>query len=125
MSSQRKRANLCVPFIPLPLKAPDDISSMLATTLPMVAMFLRNKLIAWASLLVTLQSWLNENESNDEESSGGSPGWLKVVMSLAGLLVCYLDLFVPAGNIVGTFSSSSNDAVITTRLSMAPRASAT
>ncbi|KAK9496266.1 hypothetical protein V1508DRAFT_408150 [Lipomyces doorenjongii] len=120
-STNLKRGNLCVRYVPMELKSRDDVSSMMATTLPMVAMFLRNKLIAWSALLMTVQSWLSESEASSNESA--QPGWLKVLMSFVGVIVCYMDIFVPAQSIVGAISSgTSGSGAVTTRLSMAPRA---
>ncbi|KAK9321134.1 hypothetical protein V1517DRAFT_327312 [Lipomyces orientalis] len=123
-SNSKKRANLCVPYVPMELKSREDVSSMMSSTLPMVAMFFRNKLIGWSALLITIQSWLNETEASNSDSS--QPGWLKVVMSFAGLMVCYMDLFFPAQSIMGAISSSTSGSggSVTTRLSMAPRATA-
>ncbi|KAK7205248.1 hypothetical protein BZA70DRAFT_279415 [Myxozyma melibiosi] len=124
-SASKKRANLCVPYVALEAPAPsDEISGLLASTLPMVAMFLRNKLIAWSAVLVSVQSWLNETEASRSEAS--QPGWIKLVMSLAGLVVCYMDLLFPAKAVNGALSSiTGRDAsAVTTRLSMAARATA-
>ncbi|KAK9378945.1 uncharacterized protein V2V93DRAFT_374591 [Kockiozyma suomiensis] len=124
-SASKKRANLCVPYVPLAVPASsDEISGLLASTLPMVAMFLRNKLIAWSAVLVSVQSWLNETESSRSDSQ---PGWIKLIMSLAGLVVCYMDLFFPAKAFGGALSGvigGGDSSAVTTRLSMAPRATA-
>ncbi|KAK9385384.1 hypothetical protein V1515DRAFT_608469 [Lipomyces mesembrius] len=120
-TNSKKRANLCVRYVPMQLKSRDDVSSMMASTLPMVAMFLRNKLIGWSALLMTVQSWLSESEASSNESA--QPGWLKVLMSFVGVIVCYMDIFFPAQSIVGAISSgTSGSGAVTTRLSMAPRA---
>ncbi|KAK9241135.1 hypothetical protein V1525DRAFT_393790 [Lipomyces kononenkoae] len=120
--NSKKRANLCVPYVPMEIKSREDVSSMMASTLPMVAMFLRNKLVAWSALLVTIQSWLNESEASSRDST--QPGWLKVLMSFVGLTVCYMDLFFPAMRAVGSISGGGggSSGAVTTRLSMAPRA---
>ncbi|KAK9366965.1 hypothetical protein V1509DRAFT_627842 [Lipomyces kononenkoae] len=120
-TNSKKRANLCVPYVPIEIKSREDVSSMISSTLPMVAMFLRNKLIGWSALLVTIQSWLNESEASNKDAT--QPGWLKVLMSFVGLLVCYMDLVVPARVIGGgSFTGSGSSTAVTTRLSMAPRA---
>ncbi|KAK9469374.1 hypothetical protein V1512DRAFT_256098 [Lipomyces arxii] len=117
----KKRANLVVRYVPLELKSKEEITGIIGTVLPMAAMFLRNRIIAWGALLVAIQSYLNETEAQARESS--QPAYLKVMMSFAGLLVCYLDLFFAGGGLGslgglgGTVASAT-----TTRLTMAPRA---
>ncbi|KAK9455985.1 hypothetical protein V1511DRAFT_496221 [Dipodascopsis uninucleata] len=124
-SASKKRANLVVPYVPLPAKAQDDIQAFMSqavtSTVPMVAMFLRNKIIAWSALLIAIQSWLNESEASAAENS--TPGWLRVVMSLAGMMVCYMDLIIVPKAFTASSGGVSGD-VVTTRLSMPSRATA-
>ncbi|KAK9448093.1 uncharacterized protein V1518DRAFT_334347 [Limtongia smithiae] len=121
MSTQsKKRANLAVPYVPLVMRPRDDITGFVATGLPMIAMFLKIKIVGWASLLITLQSWLNETA---DSTGDGQPAWFKVIMSLAGLFVCYMDLLFPGKSLASMITSSAAPSgAVTTRLTMAPRA---
>lgn len=66
----------------------------LTQNLPMVAMFLRNKPVAWATLLLAVQSWLNEPLIADPADES-QPAAFRVLFALVALLVAYMDLFFP------------------------------
>ncbi|KAK9470203.1 uncharacterized protein V1510DRAFT_370725 [Dipodascopsis tothii] len=126
--SSKKREALSVQYVPLPIRRQQSSAGIITSTLPMVAMFLRNKIIAWAAVLIAVQHYLNEPPSDapglyspDGEDSSG--GLMKVLMSIAGLLVSYMDLVFPQQSFLGalTGSKSSSGAAMTTRLS-APKA---
>ncbi|GFP54511.1 uncharacterized protein YPR063C [Trichoderma asperellum] len=70
-----------------------DFSSTLSSTLPMAAMFMRNKFVGWIAVVFSIQTWLGESE--DSQKSGGTPGYFSVGMSVMALAVTYLPLFIP------------------------------
>ncbi|KAK9475791.1 hypothetical protein V1514DRAFT_339012 [Lipomyces japonicus] len=121
-SSSKKRANLVVPYAPVEPKKKEDVSALLSTTLPMVALFLKNKLVGWSALLVAIQSWLNETE----DSQPAQPGWIKIILSISGLLVCYMDVLLPKSNFATVLSGGGapSSGAVTTRLSFAPKPTA-
>lgn len=60
-------------------KDPADFGSTLSSTMPMAAIFTRNKYIGWASVVFALQNWLGESEETSKSSS--TPGYFAVGMS--------------------------------------------
>ncbi|CAG9940830.1 hypothetical protein V2G26_016943 [Clonostachys chloroleuca] len=91
-----RRPDLIIPY-QAPKNSADqaDVSSSLSSTLPMAAMFMRHKIIGWASLVVSIQNWLGESEAQKQNSP--MPGYLSVGMSLLALGTCYMPLFLPPG----------------------------
>lgn len=76
-----------------------------------------------------MQAWLNESDMTADSSQ---PGWLKIIMSMSSLLVCYMELLFPpnkgifGGLPFGDFlnfggNSQGSSGAVTTRLSMAAR----
>jgi hypothetical protein len=56
-----------------------DFSSTLSSTLPMAAIFTRNKYIGWASVVFAVQTWLGESEEATKTAS--TPGYFTIGMS--------------------------------------------
>ncbi|OTA98434.1 hypothetical protein M426DRAFT_325972 [Hypoxylon sp. CI-4A] len=90
-----RRPDLVVPYQePAPKGDSVEFSSTLSSTLPMAAIFTRNKYIGWASVVLSIQSWLGESE--DASKSGTStPGYFTIGMSVMALGVTYLPMFLP------------------------------
>ncbi|KAK2753724.1 hypothetical protein FQN55_000087 [Onygenales sp. PD_40] len=75
-----RRPDLVVPYVDPPEKKSDaDMASTVSSTMPMAAMFTRNKMIAWASVTFSLQNWMAETPEQKKTTS--SPGYLSVLMS--------------------------------------------
>jgi hypothetical protein len=70
-----------------------DMSSSLSSTLPMAAMFTRNKMIGWVSVVVSVQNWLGESEQSKKNAA--MPGYLSAGMSIMALASTYMHLFLP------------------------------
>ncbi|KAI0476162.1 hypothetical protein GGR56DRAFT_674653 [Xylariaceae sp. FL0804] len=87
--------DLIVPYQAPPAKAGENVefSSTLSSTLPMAAIFTRNRLIGWASVVFSVQAWLGESEETTRSTS--TPGYFSVGMSVMALAVTYLPLFLP------------------------------
>ncbi|KAF7512339.1 hypothetical protein GJ744_001907 [Endocarpon pusillum] len=89
-----RRADLVVPYVePQKDQKSGDMSSTFTSTMPMAAMFTRNKLLGWTSVVVALLAWLSE--SPDQSAKNATPGYLSVGMSLVAVIVTYLPLFLP------------------------------
>ncbi|KAK3336848.1 hypothetical protein B0T19DRAFT_410756 [Cercophora scortea] len=89
-----RRPDLVIPYQePVAKGDSSDFSSTLSSTLPMAAIFMRNRYIGWAAVAFSLQSWLGESEETKKTSS--TPGYFSVGMSLMSLIVTYLPLFLP------------------------------
>ncbi|GMM41241.1 hypothetical protein ACO0OE_000535 [Hanseniaspora uvarum] len=58
--------------------------------LPMISLFLRNKVIAWASLVIYWYLFLQE--SNSESGDGAL---IDLLSCSVGLLACYIDIIMP------------------------------
>ncbi|KAH9889252.1 hypothetical protein F4778DRAFT_785801 [Xylariomycetidae sp. FL2044] len=98
MASSKKdmrRADLAVPYQEPVLKSSEspEFSSTLSSTLPMAAIFTRNRYVGWASVVFSVQSWLGESE--DASKSASTPGYFQVGMSVMALGVTYLPMFLP------------------------------
>ncbi|KAK4231449.1 protein Asterix [Podospora fimiseda] len=89
-----RRPDLIVPFQePAPRSDGGEFQTTLASTLPMAAIFMRNRYIGWAAVVFSVQTWLGESE--ETKRSNSSPGYFSVGMSLMSLIVTYLPLFLP------------------------------
>ncbi|KAL6935468.1 uncharacterized protein HGUI_02610 [Hanseniaspora guilliermondii] len=60
--------------------------------LPMISLFLRNKVIAWASLVIYWYLFLQEQDS---ASSNGDSALIDLLSCSVGLLACYIDIIMP------------------------------
>jgi hypothetical protein len=65
---------------------------MFSNTLPLAAMFLRNKILSWAALFTALQVYLNEPPVRGKDAQ---PAWITLVTSVIGLVTCYMDFVIP------------------------------
>ncbi|EON99556.1 hypothetical protein UCRPA7_4851 [Phaeoacremonium minimum UCRPA7] len=89
-----RRPDLVIPYQePVAKSDSPELSSTLSSTLPMAAIFMRNKFIGWAAVVFSVQSWLGESEETRKTSS--TPGYFSVGMSLMALVVTYLPMFLP------------------------------
>ncbi|BDD63325.1 hypothetical protein MAP00_008229 [Monascus purpureus] len=89
-----RRVDLVVPYVDPPKdKDNADMSGAMTSTLPMAAMFTRNRMIGWVSFVFALQNWLAE--SPDQKETASTPGYMSVFMSLMALVVTYFPLFIP------------------------------
>ncbi|KAI1076997.1 hypothetical protein F5B20DRAFT_553764 [Whalleya microplaca] len=98
MASSKKdlrRPDLVVPYQEPAPKAGENVelTSTLSSTLPMAAIFTRNRYIGWASVVFSVQSWLGESEETTKSTS--TPGYFTVGMSVMALAVTYLPMFLP------------------------------
>ncbi|EPS26666.1 hypothetical protein PDE_01604 [Penicillium oxalicum 114-2] len=99
-----RRADLAIPYVDPPKSANDaDMSSTMSSTLPMAAMFMRNRMIGWVSFVFSLQSWLGE--SSEQKKTAATPAYMSVFMSLMALAVTYFPLFLPPQAAQGTAAS--------------------
>lgn len=67
--------------------------------MPMVAMFLRNKFVAWFALIQSFHYYLNADpeqagSSNSKNAMDQSP-LVKIFLSIIGLCVCYMNIVLP------------------------------
>ncbi|KZZ93251.1 putative protein family UPF0139 [Moelleriella libera RCEF 2490] len=89
-----RRADLIVPYQePAASASKAEFSSTISSTLPMAAMFTRNRYIGWAAVVFAVQSWLGESE--DAKKTSSAPGVMSVLMSVMALGVTYMPLFFP------------------------------
>ncbi|KAK6614663.1 hypothetical protein H4I96_00984 [Botrytis cinerea] len=89
-----RRGDLIIPYqVPAVKESPSDFSGTLGSTLPMAAMFTRNKLIGWASVLFAIQNWLGESPETRKTSS--QPAYFSVGMSPNLRSQTYLPMFLP------------------------------
>ncbi|GIC86560.1 eukaryotic translation initiation factor eIF-1 [Aspergillus udagawae] len=81
-----RRLDLAIPYIEPPKdKNEADMSGVMSSTMPMAAMFTRNRMIGWVSFVFSLQSWLGETP--EQKKSAATPAYMSVLMSLMALVV--------------------------------------
>lgn len=95
--SSKIREDLVVPYKHIPAKPRSEASAMISQSLPMAAMFMRNKMLSWTSFFLAVQSFLNE-PVNKPDSSDQQPPILRVLFSIVSLGTCYMDLIFPSSN---------------------------
>ncbi|KNG85861.1 hypothetical protein ANOM_003668 [Aspergillus nomiae NRRL 13137] len=84
-----RRLDLAIPYVDPPANKDDaDMSGAMTSTLPMAAMFTRNRMIGWVSFVFSLQNWLGETP--DQKRTASTPGYMSVFMSLMALVVVRL-----------------------------------
>ncbi|KAL1640554.1 hypothetical protein SLS58_006749 [Diplodia intermedia] len=90
-----RRDDLIVPYADPNEKASSDpdFAGTMASTLPMAAIFTRNKMIGWTAVIFALQTWLAETPEQKKKAS--TPGYFSVMMAFMSLLVSYMPLFLP------------------------------
>ncbi|BCS05071.1 uncharacterized protein AKAW2_80872A [Aspergillus luchuensis] len=92
-----RRLDLAIPYIDPPKSKDEaDMSSAMSSTMPMAAMFTRNRMIGWVSFVFSLQSWLGETP--DQKRTASTPAYMSVLMSLMALVVTYFPIFLPPQN---------------------------
>ncbi|KAK4950164.1 hypothetical protein LTR10_011141 [Elasticomyces elasticus] len=80
-----RREDLIVPYTEPEEKkdASSDIQGTMASTLPMAAIFTRNKMIGWTSVIFAVQGWLSETAAS--KSSQATPAIFSVGMAFLSL----------------------------------------
>lgn len=79
--------------------------------MPMAAMFLRNKILAWAALFTTIQAWLNQPK---KIKSDAQPAGMSVILAIIGLCSCYVDLIIPQKGPIAKAAKAVVETVSTT-----------
>lgn len=80
-----------------PAKAKNEALAMISQSLPMAAMFMRNKTLSWTAFFLAVQTYLNEpHHKTAKEKENAQPPLLKVTFALISLLACYIELIFPA-----------------------------
>ncbi|KGU22567.1 hypothetical protein MGS_04622 [Candida albicans P78042] len=92
------REDLVIPYKHVPVKPRKDSTGVIAQSLPMAAMFMRNKVLSWSALFLTVQSYLNEPINKPDADDGSQPPFVKIVFALVSVLTCYMDVFFPNTN---------------------------
>ncbi|KAI5197908.1 hypothetical protein E4T39_07052 [Aureobasidium subglaciale] len=89
-----RRGDLIVPYAePADAKSEADVTGVFGSTLPMAAIFTRNKMIGWVAVIFAVQNWLSETPESTKNQS--TPGYMTVGMALMSTAVAYLPLFMP------------------------------
>ncbi|KAF7623234.1 hypothetical protein AFLA_010538 [Aspergillus flavus NRRL3357] len=89
-----RRLDLAIPYVDPPANKDDaDMSGAMTSTMPMAAMFTRNRMIGWVSFVFSLQNWLGETP--EQKRTASTPAYMSVFMSLMALVVTYFPIFMP------------------------------
>ncbi|KAF8436167.1 hypothetical protein BGX38DRAFT_97580 [Terfezia claveryi] len=97
-SKDQRRAGYIIPYVPSEPKAEE--TSTISNTLPMAALFTRNKMIAWSALVFAIQAWLNETPT--QVASGKQPAYFSIAMGAMSVVVTYLPMFMAPRESTGT-----------------------
>lgn len=73
---------------------------MISQTLPMAAMFMKNKILSWAALFLAIQTYLTEpiNKEQNEKEAGSQPPLLRLAFAFISLATCYMEFFFPSSS---------------------------
>lgn len=85
-------------YVHVPAKPRTQAGGTIAQSLPMASMFLRNKLLSWSSVFLSIQNYLNTPINNPDADEKQHPPILSVLFSLIALFSCYIGLIFPAGD---------------------------
>ncbi|KAG9778262.1 hypothetical protein KCU88_g4343, partial [Aureobasidium melanogenum] len=87
MSSKKdmRRTDLVIPYVEPKEEKPADLGSTLTSTMPMAAMFTRNRMLGWFSLLTALLNWLGETPA--QRQSSATPGYMSFGMAALAVAV--------------------------------------
>ncbi|CAI5760551.1 unnamed protein product [Candida verbasci] len=98
----KAREDLIIPYKHIPAKVRKDAGgNVIAQSLPMAAMFMRNKMLSWAALFLSVQSYLQEPINKPEvanDDSASQPAILRVLFAFISVLTCYMDIVFPSSN---------------------------
>ncbi|KAK5086325.1 hypothetical protein LTS08_004365 [Lithohypha guttulata] len=94
-----------IPYVEPKDDKASEFGSTLSSSLPMAAMFTRNRMIGWVAIVIGLLNWMSETTS--QKNSSATPAYLSFGMSVLSLGVTYMPLFLPpslngAGRATGT-----------------------
>lgn len=88
----------CFRYKHIPAKPRSEASGMVAQTLPMAAMFMKNKMLSWAALFLAVQSYLNQPTNRPADDKDSQPPILRILFSLISLVTCYLEFIFPSAS---------------------------
>jgi len=88
----QRRPDLIVPYLEPKINPEPDMSGSLASVLPMMAIFTRNKAFGWAAVLFAIQGWMVETPVSKKKST---PAYFTILMALMSALMAYLPMFFP------------------------------
>ncbi|KIW04139.1 translation initiation factor SUI1 [Verruconis gallopava] len=80
-----RRADLAVPYVePAANSDTPDMTGTMSSTLPMVAIVTRNRMLGWTAVVFAMQTWLAETPAKKKSSS--TPGYFSVIMAMMALM---------------------------------------
>ncbi|KAI1612694.1 translation initiation factor SUI1 [Exophiala viscosa] len=108
--NQTNQSHQVIPYVEPKEDKSADFSSTFASTMPMAAMFMRNRMLGWFSLLSALLNWLGETSA--QKQSNGTPAYLTFGMAILAVAVVssiyLLDPFAEADDDTGEAKQSQN-----------------
>lgn len=93
-----KLSLLTISYKHVPAKPRGEVSGVIGQSLPMAAMFMRNKMLSWAAVFIAIQSYLNQPDNkpaDDKDSSAEQPPLLRILFAVISMATCYVDLLFP------------------------------
>lgn len=81
-------------YVHVPAEPKNAASNFVSQNLPLAAMFLKNKALAWACLFFGVQTYLNEPYIRDP-ADDSQPAYFRIFFSMIAILTTYIDLVFP------------------------------
>jgi len=89
--SDKRRPEYALPYVHTPDAIENETGSMVSQSLPMVGMFMRSKVLAWAGFFIALQNVMGKSVSLEENN-----GLSSLATSVIGVVMAYMDfVYVP------------------------------
>ncbi|KIV97510.1 hypothetical protein PV10_01257 [Exophiala mesophila] len=89
----QRRPDLVIPYVEPKESDVTDFGTTISSTMPMAAMFTRNRMLGWFALLQSLLTWLGETPAQKRNAT--TPGYLSFGMAVLAVIVTYMPLFLP------------------------------
>ncbi|GMM38857.1 hypothetical protein DASC09_061960 [Saccharomycopsis crataegensis] len=103
------REDLVVKYTHVPPEARNPATGMMAQTMPMASMFMRNKMMSWASFCICVQHYMNFR--NVKLSEDANSPLMSLILATIGLVTAYIDILVPTPQIKKKAAETVADAV--------------
>ncbi|ODV63845.1 uncharacterized protein ASCRUDRAFT_67907 [Ascoidea rubescens DSM 1968] len=88
------REDLVVQYVHIPLEPRSNPTGTLIQSMPMAAMFMKNKLLGWSGLTFAVQNYLTFHHDLKQPEDAASP-LLSLAFGFGGLIASYTDFIFP------------------------------
>ncbi|CCH45968.1 putative membrane protein [Wickerhamomyces ciferrii] len=107
MAPSVKSRELVIPYIHVAPAPEADSGAVIGQSMPMAAMFMKNKLLSWVTLITAILALLNSGGNSAAASETAQSPFVRILMAVVSLGVCYMDLVVPGSSGIKKKSTES------------------